>query len=129
METSWRPRSAATIATRRLQAACTSSLARQASQALMLHSGSGLVPESPIIVAAGDDANVTLGTVDCLEVPGCILAVAQMRLARLLCQRGESRQSLADDDGTACRECSTGQIRLGAVDKARSWFGEPVGYR
>ena len=33
-------------------------------ESLMLHSGSLLVPESPIIVAAGDDANVTLGTVD-----------------------------------------------------------------
>jgi len=84
---------------------------------LMLHSGSSLVPASPNVIAAGDEAVVTLDRVDCSEVPGCTLAVAQMQLARLLCQRGESRQSLADDDGTACRECATGQIRLGAVDK------------
>ncbi|CAE7226397.1 unnamed protein product, partial [Symbiodinium necroappetens] len=49
---------------------------------LMLRSGSGLVPESPNMVAAGDDAVVKLGRVDCLEAPGCVLPVAHMRLAR-----------------------------------------------
>ena len=96
-------------------------------ESLMLHSGSGLVPASPSLVAAGDDANVTLGTVDCREAPSCTLAVAPMQLAGLLCQRGESRQSLADNDGTACRECPTGQIRLGAVDKARLCLGSQSG--
>ena len=87
---------------------------------LLLDSGSRLVPESTNIVAAGDDANVTLGRADCRKVPGCTFAVAQMQLARLLCQRGESRQFLPDGDGTACKECPTGNIRLVAVDEARS---------
>ncbi|CAE7879687.1 unnamed protein product, partial [Symbiodinium necroappetens] len=94
---------------------------------LMLHSGSKFVPASPNAIAAGDDAVVKLGRVDCREAPRCILAVAQMQLARLLCQRGESRQSLADDDGIACQECATGQIRLGAVDKARLCLGSQSG--
>ncbi|CAE7810150.1 unnamed protein product [Symbiodinium necroappetens] len=98
-------------------------------ESLMLRSVSRLVPVSPSIVAAGDDAVVKLGRVDCREAPGCTLAVAQMQLARLLCQRGESRQSLADDDGTGttCRECPTGQIRLVAVDKARFCLGSQSG--
>ena len=94
-------------------------------ESLTLHSGSSLVPAFPSIVAAGDDANVTLVRVDCREVPACTLAVAQMQLAELQCQRGESRQSLAD--GTACRECPAGQIRLVAVDKARLCLGSQSG--
>ena len=95
-------------------------------ESLILRSRSLLGPASPsIIVATGHDAVVTLGTADCREVPGCTLPVAQMQLARLLCQRGESRQSLAD--GTACRECPAGQIRLVAVDKARLCLGSQSG--
>ena len=65
------------------------------------------------------------------KYPVALLAVAKMQLAQLLCQRGESRQSLADGDGAACRECPTGEIRLVAVDKARfgPGFGEPAKYR
>jgi len=83
---------------------------------MTLQSSSSLLPASST-VAAGANANVTLGRMDCRQVPGCTLAVAKMQLAQLLCQRGESRQSLADGDGAACRECPTGEIRLVAVDK------------
>jgi len=84
---------------------------------LTFDSDSRLLPASPVNVAAGAGANMTLGRVDCREAPGCTLAVAKMRLARLLCQRGEKRQSLADSDGAECKECPAGEIRLVAVDE------------
>ena len=90
---------------------------------LTFDSDSRLLPASPVNVAAGAGANMTLGRVDCREAPGCTLAVAKMRLARLLCQRGEKRQSLADSDGAECKECPAGEIRLVAVDEAREFEG------
>ncbi|CAE6938127.1 unnamed protein product [Symbiodinium sp. CCMP2592] len=78
---------------------------------VMLDGGSRLLSASPI-AAAGANANVTLGRVDCREVPGCTLAVEHLNLASLLCQRGESRQLLADGTGEECRACPAGEIRL-----------------
>ncbi|CAE7249743.1 MSH1 [Symbiodinium sp. CCMP2592] len=83
---------------------------------LTLQSSSSLPPASST-VAAGANATVTLGTVDCRQEPGCALVVSRMQLAQLLCHRGESLHTLADDDGAACRECPTNEVRLVAFDK------------
>ena len=57
---------------------------------------------------------VEVGALDCREAPLCLVQAPQVQVARLLCQRGEGRQSLADGDEVQCQTCPEGHTRLEA---------------